>query len=135
MVKKLLSATVGLLLVSAGVMAGTSAPASAGEMSTQSVWQCDVGNGWCVSTTARVNLRTGPHIGDGIVITMDQGARFGIECWVWGDPVHGDSIWYKGTHRQSVDIPPISWELGYVSGYYLATGKDPHPYFNNCVDS
>ena len=125
----------GLLALSATVLGtgvASAGPPAPGEVSAQAIWQCDVGSGWCVSTTARVNLRVGPTLNDKVVITMIKGARFAPECWTYGTSVNGDNIWYWGTHRESADVMPPQWERGYVAGYYLATGKDPNPAFRQC---
>lgn len=72
--RKLALATVSPIGVWVGMTAGSAVSRSAGEMNVEALWQCDAGDGWCVSTIARVNPRTGPHI-NGIAMTMDSQPR------------------------------------------------------------
>ncbi|MEV8443250.1 hypothetical protein AB0425_38235 [Actinosynnema sp. NPDC051121] len=136
--RKLSIALVGLLaavLLGSGTAAAKPAPKpGVPEVGTEAVVSCRGGSAWCTWPIVDLNLRTGPHTNSTVVITMPAGDYFVITCWVWGDSVNGDLIWYYGQHWEA-DLPSNQWEWGFAAGYYLSTGADPHPYFNNCVDS
>lgn len=54
------------------------------------------------------------------VDTMKKGEITVVNCWVTGQKIYGDNIWYAvGAHD------------AYVSGYYL-DGKDPNPNVKKC---
>lgn len=84
----------------------------------------------CAPTLSSLNIRTGPSTGHGVVSTMWAGADFWLHCWAPGESINGDNVWYFGTH---ITGPwPPDFPQGYAAGYYLGTGRDPHPAVRRC---
>lgn len=88
-------------------------------------------------TTTTVNdvvMRACPHIK-----TCKQtgfltisGSVVYVYCYTTGDDVHGDKIWYDGATGSVPNSRPSTLSIGYVAGYYLQTGHDPHPGIAKC---
>jgi hypothetical protein len=72
---------------------------------------------------ARLRIRTGPSVGATIVGYLGPvGSRVKIDCYVKGQRVLQDPIWYHAVAPQA----------GYVSGRLLNTGGDPAPGVPRC---
>jgi hypothetical protein len=77
------------------------------------------------TTTAGVHVRTQPNTGRGshIAATLGKaGIRITVSCYVTGQSVGGDRIWYR-TVKPARD---------YVTGKYLHTGHEPAPGVPHC---
>ena len=70
-----------------------------------------------------LHVRTAPSTrATTIVLLGAAGSRVTVNCFATGTPVFGDSIWYH-------IVKPLS---GFVSGFYLNTGRDPAPGISRC---
>lgn len=87
-------------------------------------------NALCAPSLVNLNIRTGPSTNHGFVSTMWPGADFWLHCWVPGQSINGDNVWYLGTHITG-SWPP-DFPHGYAAGYFLGTGPDPHPAVRRC---
>lgn len=73
----------------------------------------------CVLTTAcqstsipGLNVRVRPTTSSPVVASIDRtGTRVEIECVADGEPVHGDTVWYRISRPST----------GYVTNYYVRT--------------
>ncbi|MEJ3742852.1 hypothetical protein WEI85_06155 [Actinomycetes bacterium KLBMP 9797] len=87
----------------------------------------------CTNPTARLNLRTQPNTNSGIVTTMDTDSIVWVHCWTTGQSINGDNVWYwVDDASEGFTVNPIHWPKGWAAGYYLATGRDPHPWVAHC---
>ncbi len=70
----------------------------------------------CDTTSiAGLNVRAEPTTDSAVVASIDRvDTHIGIDCFVYGEPVHGDPVWYR------IDRP----HSGYVTNYYVDTGGD-----------
>lgn len=70
----------------------------------------------CDTTSiAGLNVRAQPTTAGAVVATIDRAdTHVGIDCFVYGEPVHGDPVWYRINRPHS----------GYVTNYYVDTGGD-----------
>ncbi|MFE5565653.1 hypothetical protein ACFQ68_11740 [Amycolatopsis japonica] len=84
---------------------------------------------WCSSTLANVNVRTQPNSQSGRVVTLPKNETFELQCWRRGESINGDDVWYYGSGNY---VNPWERGNGFVSGYWLATGKDPAPQIRAC---
>lgn len=49
-----------------------------------------------------------------------------LYCYVTGDSVNGDKIWYDGAAADTQN------GSGYIAGYFVNTGHDPHSGISKC---
>lgn len=79
----------------------------------------------CYLAQATVNTwqNTQPTGSSTRVQLVPGGDYYAIRCYVSGQSVNGDAIWYWGRYNGL-------W--GYVAGYYLATGHDPRSGTPHC---
>lgn len=70
----------------------------------------------CQSTSIPgLNVREQPTTSSPVVASIDDtGTRVDITCYIHGEPVHGDTVWYR------IDSP----HRGYVTNYYVRTTGD-----------
>lgn len=74
----------------------------------------------CHSTAVdRLNVRAEPTTASAVIDKLDlAGTSVMVDCFVHGEVIHGNSIWYR------IDQP----QGGYVSGYYVkADANDAAP--------
>ena len=62
-----------------------------------------------ISTTANVNLRTGPASTYASLGIVPAGTSPAYLCWTRGEAVHGLNVWFKVTYNS---------QTGYISSYY-----------------
>ena len=111
------------LLVVASVMVGLGVAAAQPASASGSV-------NLYVTTNAPVNERWQPTTGSNSWGVVPSGATVLVHCWVYGQNINGDTIWYfvqypwPGTTGAGTD--------GYITGYYLNTGHDPNPNVSAC---
>jgi uncharacterized protein YraI len=70
----------------------------------------------CQSTSIPgLNVRAGPTTHSRVVGTLGHsGTEVRIACFTRGEPVHGDTVWYRITQPRA----------GYVTNYYIRTNAD-----------
>jgi uncharacterized protein YraI len=62
-----------------------------------------------------LNVRSGPTTASEVVAEIEEsGTPVVIECHTTGEPVHGDTVWYRITGPHD----------GYVTNYYVRTTGD-----------
>jgi len=70
-----------------------------------------------------LHVRTAPTTAATSIVRLGAaGSVVAVNCYAVGSPVFGDSVWYH-------IVKPLS---GYVSGFYLDTGRDPAPGIGHC---
>jgi len=70
-----------------------------------------------------LHVRTAPTTAATTIVRLGAaGSKVTVNCYSVGSPVFGDSVWYH-------IVKPLS---GYVSGFYLDTGRDPAPGIAHC---
>lgn len=76
---------------------------------------CLLATGCDTTSVSGLNVRAGPTTLSPVVATIDRvDTGIGIDCFVYGEPVHGDPVWYR------IDRP----HSGYVTNHYVDTGGD-----------
>ena len=106
-----------LVLISSLVQEGVS---SASPSST--IEPCAYAQGLtCTRTIASVNMRAQPNTESSIIINIASGTVVALGCWAGGESINGDNIWYEVERDEDYPVGP----MGFVSGYWLDTGKDP----------
>jgi hypothetical protein len=75
------------------------------------------------TTVTGLRVRSGPSTNyRQLGVLGAAGSPVKISCWYYGQSIVGDSIWYRISTPRS----------GYVSGYYVDTGRDPNPAIPRC---
>jgi hypothetical protein len=109
------SKVVGMLVLSLGIVAVTSAPASA--TCSNHVTPTNKDPGYESVTGAGstgVARRIGPHISCQLLSRIPNGRQMDMWCWDYGETVHGVSTWSWVRYQ-----PGGTAYYGYVSDYYL----------------
>lgn len=76
--------------------------------------------------TTNVYIRTGPSSSYSSVYLLQGGQYTYGYCYVVGQSVNGDSIWYYNKPNPNGSVG------GYTAGYYLTTGADPKAGVPHC---
>lgn len=139
---------VAAVLAAIAMLAATAPPAAAapaaampaakpaandvGIMSDQTFFCTDIApNALCTTPNRRINMRTNPHPTSGsVVTTLDTEDWFWLLCYRWGP---GSQVWYYGVQYLGYDVNQNQWPRGFVPGYALNTGPDPHPWVRYCL--
>jgi hypothetical protein len=126
------------------VVLGAAAPAAARSARTPGkllsstmaadLWFCTENHpqALCTSTNDFTNLWGGATYNSTRKHLLWPAAAVWIHCYVWGEIVNGDGVWYYVTKNQWGTEPGVHRPEGYVPGYYLNTGPDPHPGVSRC---
>jgi len=70
-----------------------------------------------------LRVRTAPTTAARTIVRLGAaGSHVTVNCFAFGSSVFGDNVWYHIVH-------PLS---GFVSGFYLDTGRDPAPGIPHC---
>lgn len=83
------------------------------------------------TTTASVNIRgcsSAPSTSCTIYRTDPANFSEQVFCYTYGQSINGDNVWYNVASSQQASGRPPAW----IAGYYLNTGHDPNPTFDNC---
>lgn len=137
MFKRRIAAVLAASGAVAGLMFGVASTASAAP-AANGMWDCLPQPGaayghWCTTTKTSVNTRVSPTQFSGSTGVEPNGAVVIIMCWATGETIYGDNIWYMTTNYDGVESPGGDpTPQGYVTGYYLNTGKDPNAAISQC---
>lgn len=126
------------------VVVGAAAPAAARSSRTperllsstmaSNVWICDyiAPRALCTTTNRRTHLYNGADFRSGTRADLVLQDVVWLHCYARGQSVSGDNVWYFVTREWWSGEPGTFPPRGYVPGFYLNTGPDPHPWVAPC---
>lgn len=118
----------------AGLTLGIDGSASA-KPAADDLWQCEppwrADGSWCTTTKTGLNMREEPNQNAYSPWAFPPNGQAFIECWTTGENIYGDNVWYLVENYNNYPDPDDG-PGGYVTGYYLNTGKDPNAAIRHC---
>lgn len=120
-----LGAVAASVVAMLGLLSGTghaSGPSPAPDVSAQVTYVCYFDSYWlCAETLVNVYQRARPTSKSDHVDLLSKGRSVQLRCWAEGEVVKGVNVWYYTA--TDVDYPYQT--IGWVTGAYLSTGRDP----------
>ena len=123
-IRRLALVTAGAPLVAAMATVMFASPSLAASQSAKAAATVQASSGHVYGTLAHgLHVRKGPTTAaPAVVVLGPAGTKVTVNCFALGTSVFGDSVWYH-------IVKPAT---GFVSGFYLDTGRDPAPGIAHC---
>jgi hypothetical protein len=123
-IRRLALVTAGAPLVAAMATVMFASPSLAASQSAKAAVTAQASSDHVYSTLVHgLHVRKKPTTAaTAVAVLGPAGAEVVVNCYAFGSSVFGDNVWYH-------IVKPLS---GFVTGFYLNTGRDPAPGIRHC---